>query len=87
MERLELNTVLAMVSNELMLAQEHFPPFHSTHEGYAVLLEEMDELWDEIKRCQPFDWNSQLHNEAIQIAAMAIRFILDCQRWTKQTGI
>jgi hypothetical protein len=87
MERLRQPTILAMVVNELMLAQEQFPPFHSTHEGYAVILEELDELWDEIKRCQPFNWNSRLHNKAVQIAAMAIRFILDGQRWTKPTGI
>ncbi len=26
-----------------------FPPFNSYHEGFAVLKEEIDELWDEIK--------------------------------------
>lgn len=24
--------------------------FHSPHEGYAILLEEVNELWDEIKK-------------------------------------
>lgn len=87
MEELDLDTILTWVSNELLVAQRKFPPFHSLHEGYAVILEEVDELWDEIKRCQPFEFNSQHRNEALQIAAMAIRFILDGQRWTKPTGI
>lgn len=36
--------VEALVQKELQAANEKFPLFHSTHEGYAVLLEEVDEL-------------------------------------------
>jgi NTP pyrophosphatase (non-canonical NTP hydrolase) len=44
---------------------------NSLHEGYAVLLEEVDELWDEIKkRTESRDLNN-LKLECIQIAAMA----------------
>ena len=38
------------MTDEFRRAQDLFPKFHSNHEGYAVIKEEMDELWDEIKK-------------------------------------
>lgn len=58
---------------ELASATERFPPFHSAHEGFAVLKEEVDELWDEIKRNDP----GRARAEALQVAAMALRLIHD----------
>jgi len=52
-------------------------PFSSAHEGYAVLLEEMDELWDEVKKKQSERDPRKLYHEAKQIAAMGIRFMVD----------
>ena len=34
------------VQEELARAQELHEPFNSAHEGYAVILEELDELWE-----------------------------------------
>jgi hypothetical protein len=52
--------------------------FNSPHEGYAVILEELDELWDEVRAWQPADSNrAEMRKEAIHVAAMAIRFIKD----------
>jgi hypothetical protein len=48
-------------------------PFNSTHEGYGVLLEEVDELWDDVKSNQKI--NSL--DEAIQVGAMALRYMTD----------
>ena len=48
--------------------------FNSTHEGYAIIKEEVDELWDEVKKNGS---PKALREEAIQIAAMAIRFCTD----------
>jgi len=59
---------------ELIRAQKKFPPFNSYHEGYAVLREEVDELWDEIKGGQDPE---RLRDEATQVAAMAMRFLLE----------
>ena len=53
-----------------------FPEFHSYHEGYAVIKEELDELWEEIKK-YPKQNNKNLYKESIQIGAMAIRFVYD----------
>lgn len=50
-------------------------PHHSPHEAYAVLLEEVDELWDEVRKKCPDD--EAMVVEAVQVAAMALRFIQD----------
>ena len=73
---LRIPRILAEVTDELIVATSKFPPFRSPHEGYGVLLEEVDELWDAIKSN---DSLAAQRGEAIQVAAMAIRFILD---WT-----
>jgi hypothetical protein len=52
-------------------------PFNSAHEGYAVLLEEVDELWAEVKKRRSERDDERMGLEAIQVAAMAVRFLLD----------
>lgn len=47
--------------------------FNSPHEGYAVLLEEVYELWDEVRKSKHD--KELMRKEAIQVAAMAVRFI------------
>jgi len=58
---------------ELTRATQKFGPFASAHEGFAVILEEVDELreavWHGTRREQ--------RAEAVQVAAMAIRFLMD----------
>lgn len=54
--------------------------FASPYEGYAVMLEGMDELSEEIKKKHP-DKN-RLHEEAAQIGAMAIKFIESLEKWS-----
>jgi NTP pyrophosphatase (non-canonical NTP hydrolase) len=63
------------VMTEVLRAKSLFPTdFVNQHEGYAVLLEEVDELWVEVKKNQKvYDLEAQ-RKEAIQVAAMAIRF-------------
>jgi hypothetical protein len=64
------------VLKELELAENKFPPFNSPHEGYAVLIEEVDELWDEIKGKDSTERNRRMQEEAIQVTAMGLRFLL-----------
>jgi hypothetical protein len=59
--------------NELRSAIEELGAFHSAHEGYAVIRQELDEAWDEIKRNNL----EAARREMIQVAAMAIRFLVD----------
>lgn len=60
---------------ECLRATSLHGPFNSGHEGYAVILEELDELWEAIKNKNPN--TPALYKEAIQVGAMAIRFIVD----------
>lgn len=63
---------------ELNLAQINFPPFRSGHEGFAILKEEVDELWEAIRMKQSDPARPQaMRKEAIQVAAMALRFLVD----------
>ena len=66
-----IERVLSRVHEELRRANEKFPDFKSPHEGYAILKEEVDELWDDIKANRieaSFD-------EAVQVAAMAVKYL------------
>lgn len=68
-----IDNALRRVRTELIAATRKFPRFNSQHEGYAVLREEVDELWDDVKSNK----TSNAREEAIQVAAMAVRFFLD----------
>ena len=70
---------LTLAARELATAQHAFPPFRSPHEGYAILLEELDELWLEIKNDKNTpEWRlGRMRHEAMQIAAMSLRFMVD----------
>lgn len=89
-----LESTILEVETELALAKSvHDKEFNSTHEGYAVLKEEVDELWHEVKHGfkesrQAFtnlphvptdkihkEHKRRMREEAIQVAAMAVRFI------------
>lgn len=63
------------IETELKEATRKFGNFNSTHEGYAVILEELDELWDAIKDKEKNV--EDLEREAIQVGAMALRFLID----------
>lgn len=65
----------AEILAELRRARAKHAPMHSAHEGYAVLLEEVDELWDEVKLREPL--YAAMRKEAIQVGAMALAFIVE----------
>ncbi len=64
------------VREELARARRKFAPVHSLHEGYAVILEELDEFWREVQRkpCDPY----AAFMELVQVAAMCERTAVDC---------
>ncbi len=67
------------VKKEYTRAVSKFGAFNNAHEGYAVLLEEVDELWDNVKLNQKNPERlPKMTKECIQVAAMAIRFLHDC---------
>jgi len=66
-------SIIYEMLDEYVRASEKFPPFNSAHEGYAVILEELEEAWDEIKGNNP----ERAIEEIIQAGAMCIRFVYD----------
>jgi hypothetical protein len=69
-------SALSEVLKEYKRAKQLHPrDFNSLHEGYAVLLEEVDELWTECKVKKPDV--KKIKKEAIQCAAMLLRFIVE----------
>ena len=75
-----MDNIINAIISEYNEATSKYPSFHSTHEGYAVIKEEVDELWDMVKANKGINGDDAMQKECIQIAAMAIRFIKDlCQ--------
>lgn len=78
--------VVRLVDKELESANEKFPLFNSPHEGYAVMMEELDELgeyvdeiakqmnniWTLIRKNSTFDTKS-IYNLATMAAVEAIQ--------------
>jgi len=67
--------IAQLLIKECIDASYKFGAFSSSHEGWGVIREEYLELEDEIRK-NPFDMEKMRH-EAIQLGAMAIRFIYD----------
>ena len=74
---METSLAVGLVIEELKRAKSGNGDFHSAHEGYAVILEELDELWDEIKRKRSERSPERMRREAVQVAAMGLRFLVD----------
>ena len=68
---------MQLVSLELTVARAKFPPFNSAHEGYAIILEELEELKAEVFKNPKTRDIQKMRTEAKQVAAMAIRFMTD----------
>ncbi len=68
-----VSKVVAQVIDEAERARRHHKAMDSTHYGYAVTLEELDEVWDAIKSNDLMG----AKKEMLQVAACAIRFVLE----------
>lgn len=85
-ENKSVQDVCNEVANEVTRARTLHKPFNSLHEAWAVLLEEVDELWEQVK-INPRKLSAsavrrrqkKLREEAIQVAAMGVRTVLDCE--------
>lgn len=68
----------SMLANEIQEAAENYPPMNSLHEGYAVILEELDEVKGEVWKKPAHRDPGQILRELIQTAAMCARTAVDC---------
>jgi hypothetical protein len=76
--RAALELAINDVSQEIMSARGKWPAFNSAHEGYAVALEKVDELWEHVKCKQKNRDLDAMRREAIQAAAMFTAFAAEC---------
>jgi len=73
-------TVFDEVQKEVKRAREMFYPMNSPHEALAVIMEEFDEYKQEVYQHNLFknrDTRLRQREELIQLAAMALRAVLD----------
>ena len=68
---------LKLIADEHTSAVEKFGAFHNAHEGWGVIREEYLELEDEIRKKQRDYDLDEMRKEAMQLGAMALRFMID----------
>ena len=72
---MDKHTALILIESEYNRASQKYPPFASPHEGIAILEEEFIELRNEV--FTRYRTPERLINESVQVAAMALRFMVD----------
>ena len=75
-----MRTFPERVEAELRRARTMFPKFNSAHEGAAIIREEYEELWDEIKKTKgalTAQQRDRMAGEVTQLGAMCQRFYED----------
>ncbi len=65
--------IYAEIADELDRAERHGKEFASLHEAYAVILEELDEIWDITRMKKKNRTREELEKELIQLGAMAVK--------------
>lgn len=74
-----IKEILLEVEQEDYRAIAIHGPMNSAHEAYAIIFEELEEFWEEVRKKESIRNPPQMRKELIQIAAMAIRAIYDLQ--------
>lgn len=66
-------TFLEEVEAEAKRAVEKFGEFNSLHEGFAVMYEEVDELWEIVRMKRSKRDPERIREELVQIAASCLK--------------
>ena len=77
-EQKKIDKVMSEVESEYKKAVMLHPGFRSPHEGLGILWEEFEELKAEVFKNERRRNRILMSREAKQVAAMAIRFMIDC---------
>jgi len=78
--RERISALMDRVETELFRAMDlHRKRINSPHEGYAVILEELNEVWELVREKRPMEHSLALEKELVQVAAMACRTIIDLE--------
>ena len=77
-QEMDAQEILKTIFAEYQNAKEHYPKdFSSHHEAYGVILEELDELWTNIKKKEKDYDKTAMRKEAVQLGAMVLRYIVE----------
>ena len=76
-ESLAIKRTVHAVEGELARAMSLHPSYNSSHEAYAVILEELDEFWEEVRKKTEERSGDSMRTELLQIAATALRSVID----------
>lgn len=68
---------LNAIADEISAARSKHKPLNSSHEAFAVIKEELDEFWDEVRKKSAERSRENMKNELVQTAAMCVRAISD----------
>ena len=74
-EAAKLEDIICLVVEEYVSATNRFGKFASAHEGIAIVQEEFEELKNAV--FWPHKSDSDAHEEATQLTAMGLRFLVD----------
>lgn len=74
----KVNKAISLIIREYGEATEKFGTFNTIHEGLAVVREEYLEFEAECMDKKAYDDQTKLAKEAVQLGAMALRFLVDC---------
>lgn len=76
-EGARLDGVLEEIGEEVQRAESLHAPLNSHHEAYAVILEELDEYWEQVRLKREDRDPAAMRKELIQTGAMCVRAILN----------
>ena len=68
-----LSDLSPLIEKEMAFGRKEYGPYHSAHEHYAVLKEEVEEWWDAVKG----NMADSCQYELLQVAAVALRYIIE----------
>jgi hypothetical protein len=72
-DKTEAELICDNIIREYKEARLKHKKMNSMHEGYAVILEELDEAWEQIKK----DNKIKTRGEIYQVAAMCLAFLIE----------
>lgn len=73
----EVTRFVLDVRTEYVRVTERHGRLHSPHQGWAEILEELDELWEQVRQKRRNRDLDAMYTECVQIAARAMKFAID----------